>query len=512
MPVKPSGKAGGAGLLLGLDIGTSSIKASVLDSANGHCLGSASAPPSEMAVNSPHAGFAEQDPEEWWTNVRTVIAELGERLHGRLADVTAIGITYQMHGLVLVDKDFSVLRPAIIWCDSRAVEIGHQARQDLGEAVCRGRLLNSPGNFTASKLRWVMQHEPTIYGRAWKAMLPGDYIAARLTGEVATTASGLSKMILWDYAEGSPATAVLDYFGIAPELLPSLAPTFGEQGRLRKIIADELGLRAGIPVTYRAGDQPNNAFALSALEPGEVAATAGTSGVVYGICDAPSCDSDYRVNTFLHVNHRPDAPRLGVLLCLNGCGILNRWCRHQLMGGDFSYEAMNRLASETSAGIGGTPQYCPMETARSARWATAILAPRSTDCPLMCTPARMCCAPRRKGLYSRLFTVWKSWGGWVCRRAQFARGTRTSSGVSLFVQMFATLSGATVEVFATDGLQGAARGAGIGAGVYSGFKEAFSLLQVIQRFESNARLRPDCILAYENWRSILEQTLEKMPD
>ena len=295
-----------ADFLLGFDVGSSSVKASLLDVSSGKAAASASSPETEMAIQAPRPGWAEQDPEAWWTHAAACVAKLKARVPEAVKRIAAIGISYQMHGLVLAGRDGRVQRPAIIWCDGRAVPYGERAFRDIGGETCLGRLLNSPGNFTAAKLAWVKENEPEVYGRLWKVFLPGDYLAFRMTGEAATTASGLSEAILWDSSREEPAGFLLDYFGFDRGLFPSLVPTFGEQGRLTASAAAELGLAAGIPVSYRAGDQPNNALSLGVLEPGELAATAGTSGVVYGIADAPVSDPRSRINTFV-----PRQPRGG---------------------------------------------------------------------------------------------------------------------------------------------------------------------------------------------------------
>jgi xylulokinase len=307
-----------------------------------------------------------------------------------------------MHGLVVVDKQRNVLRPSIIWCDSRAVAIGDKAFAEIGEEKSLAHFLNSPGNFTASKLKWVKEHEPQLYSRIDKIMLPGDYLALCLTGEICTTASGLSEGILWDYQSESPASLLLDYYGISAQLLPRIAPTFAVQGEVTEAVAQELGFTAGTPVAYRAGDQPNNAFSLNVLEPGELAATAGTSGVVYGITDQKNYDLKSRVNTFLHVNHTANQPRYGTLLCVNGTGILNRWLKNMVMGENANgsaYVEMNKLASQAPIGSQG------LVTIPYGNGAERSLEINCWDLlytawTLICTAKHICCAQPRKELFS----------------------------------------------------------------------------------------------------------------
>lgn len=330
-------------LLLGIDLGSSSVKVSVMEGKTGECRASAFYPKDEMKIIASKPGWAEQDPEAWWSNLKAAVADCNKQLGDEKKRIGAIGISYQMHGLVVVDKDFKVLRPSIIWCDGRAVEYGEKAFKTLGKDFCLSRLLNSPGNFTATKLAWVKENEPELFGRIHKIMLPGDYFAMRLTGELLTTYSGLSEGIFWDFPGNSVSGELLDNLGFSPDLLAKAVPSFSEQGTLLKKIAGELDLPEGIPVSYRAGDQPNNALSLNVLEPGEVAATAGTSGVIYGVTDQKKFDPLSRVNTFLHVNHSEVKPRLGVLLCINGTGILNSWLRRNT-GNNLSYDQMNEMA------------------------------------------------------------------------------------------------------------------------------------------------------------------------
>ncbi|HSF45964.1 MAG TPA: FGGY family carbohydrate kinase, partial [Chitinophagaceae bacterium] len=325
---------------LGFDIGSSSVKAALLDIESGTASAIAFSPSSEMPMAAPHPGFAEQDPDMWWTELLNAVALLKKKINWAPEEVKAIGISYQMHGLVCVDKNMKPLRPSIIWCDSRAVPYGNEATATLGEAFVLKHYLNSPGNFTASKLKWVKENEPWIYEQIYKIMLPGDYIAARLTGDIVTTVSGLSEGIMWDFSNAGVATELLSHYGIGQDLLAAQVPTFGIQGRVRAAEAGMIGVEAGIPVSYRAGDQPNNAWSLNVLEPGEVAATAGTSGVVYGVTDNINFDPKSRVNSFAHVNHMDPATRLGILLCVNGTGILNSWLRKNFFSG-LGYEEMN---------------------------------------------------------------------------------------------------------------------------------------------------------------------------
>ncbi len=331
---------------LGYDIGSSSIKAALVDAESNKPIKVVQYPESEMDIISRRQGWAEQNPEVWWENIIQATRKLFADLESKYRDgVLGIGISYQMHGLVLVDKDQNVLRPSIIWCDSRAVEIGNELFEKLGPQKCLDHLLNSPGNFTASKLKWVKDNEPEIYNRIHKLMLPGDYIAMKFTGELNTTVCGLSEGMMWDFKENNPASFLFEEFGIHESMIPEVMDVFSNQGELSTVIADLLGLPAGIPVGYRSGDQPNNAMSLGVLNAGEVAATGGTSGVVYGVVDQLSYDEDSRVNSFAHVNHCADNPKIGILLCINGAGIQYRWVKQQMANDGTSYVDMERMIS-----------------------------------------------------------------------------------------------------------------------------------------------------------------------
>ena len=336
--------------LLGIDLGSSSVKAALVETDTGRVAATGQYPATEMTIDAPQPGWAEQDPAAWWDAAQRAVKSAMAQADVGHDTVQAIGIGYQMHGLVCLDADQNALRPSIIWCDSRAITIGDEAFEALGASYCLPHLLNSPGNFTASKLRWVQQNEPEVFAKIDRICLHGDYLAAKLTGEVATTVSGLSEGMFWDFAEGRPSQALLDHYGIPESLLADRVPTFGDQGKLTAEAAAALGLAAGTPVTYRAGDQPNNALSLNVLNAGEVAATAGTSGVVYGVSDQVQYDPQSRINSFAHVNHPTEADpskreaRIGLLLCINGTGIANAWAT-RLVGGEHDYAAHHGLAA-----------------------------------------------------------------------------------------------------------------------------------------------------------------------
>ncbi len=338
---------------IGYDLGSSSVKAALIDAKTGNSIGVSQYPEQEMKIISLQSGWAEQDPELWWTNIAKVTKKLLSQTGISADKINGIGLAYQMHGLVLVDKNHTVLRPSIIWCDSRAVGIGNQTFIEIGKDKCISNLLNSPGNFTLSKLKWVQENEPEIYTKIHKFLLPGDYIALKFTGGTTTTISGLSEGIMWDFKQNKPADWLFEHLDISTDLIPTLVPTFSNQGSLTQQAADTLGLTKGIPLLYRAGDQPNNALSLNALNPGEIAATGGTSGVVYAITDNTKTKESLRINNFAHVNYSQEKPRIGKLLNINGAGIQYSWMKNNIALPNQSFSEMNALAAKVPVGSEG---------------------------------------------------------------------------------------------------------------------------------------------------------------
>ncbi len=491
--------------LLGYDVGSSSVKATLVEAESGKVMGSATSPEREMGMLTPESGWAEQDPAGWWKHLVNATQELIRKPGVDPAGIRAIGISYQMHGLVLVDRDKNVLRPSIIWCDSRAVDIGEKAFASLGGNTALTHLLNSPGNFTASKLKWVMDNEPELYDRVDKFMLPGDYIAMKMTGEVKTTIPGLSEGILWDFLEKDIAGMVLDEYGINRERIPDLVDTFGIQGELTAMAADELGLPEGISVSYRAGDQPNNAFSLNVLNPGEIAATAGTSGVIFGLIDQPEYDPQSRVNTFVHVNHSTREPRYGILLCINGTGILNSWLKHHT--GDIDYDEMNALASEIPVGSQG------LKILPFGNGAERVLGNREQGGSIhglnfnVHKKAHLLRAAQ-EGIVFAL-----KYGFDIMKRIGMEMNVVRAGNANMFLspvfrQAFVNTTNTVVELYDTDGSQGAARGAGVGAGIYADFGEAFNGLQLIQRIEPDKSMIDQYTDEYKQWLNILNRNLK----
>ena len=502
--------------LLGYDLGSSSVKASLVNAETGQAVASAQSPSEEMPMLAVKPGWAEQDPEMWWEHVVKSTQACLKKAGVQAGDIEAIGISYQMHGLVCVDKNQKALRPSIIWCDSRAVEIGNDAFRQLGEKYCLERLLNSPGNFTASKLKWVKDNEPAVYAQIYKVMLPGDFIAMRLTGEIVTTASGLSEGMLWDYDKNTSPERLLNFYGIDASLLANVVPTFSVQGKLKKSIAETLGLKEGTPIAYRAGDQPNNAFSLNVLNPGETAATAGTSGVIYSVTDKNAYDTKSRVNTFIHVNNRAavgatrNNPQLrnGVLLCINGTGILNSWLRKNMrsVGAPYEYDTINKISAEAPVGADG------LVVLPFGNGAERVLENKNINSSfhgLNFNRHQQSHVFRaaQEGIVFALkygFDVLQDMG----LKTNVIRAGNANMFLSpLFREAFVNTIDARLELYDTDGAKGAALGAGVGAGVYDSFEEAFKGLKVIRSEEPAEKLKTPYAEAYKNWVKHLQSII-----
>jgi xylulokinase len=493
--------------LIGYDIGSSSVKASILEVSTGNCIASAFYPKVEMEIKAVKPGWAEQNPDTWWLNLKLATKEILSASKINPADIKGIGISYQMHGLVTIDKNKNPLRPSIIWCDSRAVSIGEKAFNELGAETCLGHLMNSPGNFTASKLKWVKDNEPEIYKNIYKIMLPGDYIAMKLTGNICTTASGLSEGMFWDFKADSTAKFLIDYYGFDPSFIPEVLPTFSNQGEVSAEAASELGLKKGIPVSYRAGDQPNNAFSLNVLNPGEIAATAGTSGVVYGVSSEIKYDPQSRVNTFAHVNHDKKNVRLGVLLCINGTGILNSWTRKNTGYAEVSYGDINTEADKIAAGSEG------IVILPFGNGAERMLGNKNIGCHIgnlnfnVHSNKHLLRAAQEGIVFSFHYgmEIMKTTG---IDPKIIRAGNANMFLSSIFREALASITGATIELYNTDGSQGAARGAGVGAGIYKSFGEAFSGLKKLQTIVPDQMKKQKYTEAYENWKKYLDTNLK----
>ena len=492
-------------LLLGIDVGTSSVKVSIIDADTQQCMVSARYPETETGIVSNGPGWAEQSPEMWWLHVQEAILKAHSSQKYDPKDIGAIGIGYQMHGLVITDKDQHVLRDSIIWCDSRAVSIGNKAFKSIGERNCLSSLLNSPGNFTASKLAWVKENEPHIYEQAAACMLPGDFIAMKFTGEITTTVSALSEGVFWDFSKDRLSDDIFSYFGFSHSLVPEVRKVFGEHGRLKADVAGNLSLKPGIPVSYKAGDQLNNALSLNVLQPGEIAATAGTSGVIYSVSDTLAYDSQSRVNTFAHVNHTNDHKRLGILLCINGTGIMNNWIR-QATGAHLDYAQMNDAAAQVAEGSDGL-YVLPFGNGAERMLNNQTVGAHLQNIDLnRHTPAHLYRATQEGIAFSFRYglDIMRENG----LKPSVIRAGRANLFLSdVFIHAFVNTLNTPVELYACDGSVGAAIGAGLGAGIYTDEKDAFANMQCLQYIEPSNSVDYDAL--YQGWKALLDQRLEK---
>lgn len=488
--------------LLGFDVGSSSVKASLVDADSGVCMASAFYPEKEAPIIAVKSGWAEQDPQMWWNYAKLSLKKVMDYASVTGEDIKAIGISYQMHGLVCVDKQMQVLRPSIIWCDSRAVPYGEKAFEEIGSDKCLSHLLNSPGNFTAAKLAWVKDNEPELFERIYKVMLPGDYIAMKLSGVINTTISGLSEGMFWDFKNKETAGFLLDYFGFDRCVIADIVPTFGVQCEVCASAAEELGLKVGTPISYRAGDQPNNALSLNVFNPGEIASTAGTSGVVYGVLGDVNYDRHSRVNTFAHVNYTKDVNRLGVLLCINGTGILNAWIRRNVAPEGISYSEMNEIMSTVPIGSEGVT-IIPF-----GNGAERVLENKEVGCSIHGInfnkhgKAHVMRAAQEGIVFSFCYgmEVMHQMGMDI---KKIHAGKANMFFSDIFRNTLAGVSGATIELYETDGSVGAAKGAGLGCGIYKDNNEAFASLKKLAVIEPDEKHRGEYLEAYSLWKEKL---------
>jgi len=485
--------------LLGIDVGTSSIKVAVVEASTQKSVATANYPDREAEIKSLKTGWAEQAPEDWWYSVQQAILKLNATGKFNPKNIRAIGISYQMHGLVVVDKNQHALRDSIIWCDSRAVELGQQAFENIGQNHCLAHLLNSPGNFTASKLAWVKQNEPNIYSQIDKIMLPGDFIAMKLSGSVTTSISALSEGIFWDFKSNTISNDVVNYYGLDTAHIPEIRPLFSVHGELKSDVANALGLTAGIPIAYKSGDQPNNALSLNVLKPGEVAATAGTSGVIYGVGDSLKCDPQSRVNTFAHVNYTEENPYTGVLLCINGTGSMYRWAKNNFAP-QMSYPEINALSAKSPYGSKG------LKVLPFGNGAERMLNNQFTGAQFLNIDLNIHHQPEIFRAVQEGIAFSFRHGLDIMRENGIAPTVIRAGHANLFLsevfaQTFVNVTGVPVELYESDGSIGAALGAGIGSGIFKNAEEAFS------NHEKRSELKPQGETGYEeiyqDWKKIL---------
>ena len=345
----------------------------------------------------------------------------------------------------------------------------------------------------------MKENEPEIYAQIDKIMLPGDYIAMRLSGgDKKTTVSGLSEGMFWDFKNNEVSKDVMNYFGFSENLIAEIVPTFSVQSTVCQAIADELGIPVGTPISYRGGDQPNNALSLNVMKPGEIAATGGTSGVVYGVLGEVNYDKLSRVNTFAHVNHgEGGATRLGVLLCINGTGILNAWMRRTVAPEGMSYPEMNDLAETAPIGADG------LTVIPFGNGAERVLQNENVGASIhginfnIHKKAFLIRAAHEGIAFSFAYgmQIMKDMGMEI---STIKAGHANMFLSPLFCRTLASVTGATIELYETDGSVGAAYGAGIGAGIYKDSDEAFKTLNHMATIKPEADCAP-YKAAYDLW-------------
>jgi xylulokinase len=485
-------------LLLGIDLGTSSVKVSVIDASNGKVMATAQHPEIEAAIISHQPGWAEQSPNQWWHDVKAAILKLHATGAYKPSDIGAIGIAYQMHGLVLVDSNQNVIRDSIIWCDNRAVALGEKAFETIGHNYCLTHLLNSPGNFTASKLAWVKQNEPEHYTQIHKMMLPGDFIAMKLTGEITTTIAALSEGMFWDFKNNCLSNEVMDYYGLDAQHIPAIKNVFDTHGYVTEHIASELGISKGIPVTYKAGDQQNNALSLNVLNPGEVAATAGTSAVIYAVSDSLQADTASRVNSFAHVNHTQEHNSIGVLLCINGAGISNSWMKNKM--GASSYNQMNALAASVAPGSDGVA-VLPFGNGSERMLHNKNIGAHILGLDFNRHQAAHLFRAVQEGVVFAMQFGFKVLQQNGVQPTVIRAGKANMYLSDVFVDCFVNTLGVPLELYHTDGSKGAAIGAGYGAKVYATIEEAFVNSKPLTTIAPSANT--NYTEAYQNWEQQL---------
>jgi len=490
---------------IGFDIGSSSVKVALVNALSGKKIIALHEPQEEMAITALQSDWAEQDPNSWWEYVCKATKRVIREAKVSAKEISGIGISYQMHGLVVVDKAGVPLRDSIIWCDSRAVDIGNKAFEDLGEEKCASNLLNSPGNFTASKLKWVKDNESELYKKIYKYMLPGDYIAYKLTGEMNTTKNGLSEGILWDYKEDKVADWLLDYYGINPSLTPTIVQNFTNQGEVDEKGSQESGIPIGTPVIYRAGDQPNNALSLNILKPGDVAATGGTSGVIYAVTDILKSKESSRINNFAHVNYTPKSTNVGKLLCINGAGIMYRWLRNNF--GEESYEAMNKKASKVAVGSEGVV-VIPFGNGAERMLNSKNIGTHFINLNLNQHSSSHLCRSALEGIAFSFVYGMEILKDDNAKINVIRAGNDNLFRSEIFSNTLATLIGHEIEIYNTTGSVGAARACGLTDGNFEKFGKNITENDHVMTFVPLKNKEPYEV-AYQHWKMELENFLNR---
>jgi len=489
---------------IGYDLGSSFVKIALLDSKTNKQVSLIKEPSSEMKIISLKDNWAEQDPELWWKYICDGTKKLINKTKINKDHIKAIGISYQMHGLVLLDNKKKLLRNSIIWCDSRAVNIGNKAEKEIGIEKFRENLLNSPGNFTASKLKWVKEKEPDLYKRVKYFMLPGDYIAFKLTGEISTTINGLSEAILWDFKSNSSADWLLDYFEIDKNFVPQVVNNFEEQGRINKKASEESGLPLNIPVKYRAGDQPNNALSLNVLNPGEIAATAGTSGVLFSLTDILKTNEISRINHFAHVNYSKKSPVVGKLLCINGTGIQYKWLRE--ITNEKEYNKMNKIMKDVPVGCEGLINF-PFGNGAERIFNNKIIGSHFINLNFnKHGKAHL----YRSAIEGIAFSF--AYGIELMKEDQslinvIKAGNDNLFQSKVFVETLCSIIGNNIQIFNTNGAIGAARASTIEGNNFDYFKKSSTGNDLVSEYEPKNN-NEEYILAYEKWKKELNKKIK----
>ena len=489
---------------IGYDLGSSFVKIALLDSKTNKQVSLIKEPSSEMKIISLKDNWAEQDPKLWWKYICDGTKKLINKTKINKDQIKAIGISYQMHGLVLLDNKKKLLRNSIIWCDSRAVNIGNKAEKEIGIEKFRENLLNSPGNFTASKLKWVKEKEPDLYKRVKYFMLPGDYIAFKLTGEISTTINGLSEGILWDFKSNSSADWLLDYFEIDKNFVPQVVNNFEEQGRINKKASEESGLPLNIPVKYRAGDQPNNALSLNVLNPGEIAATAGTSGVLFSLTDILKTNEISRINHFAHVNYSKKSPVVGKLLCINGTGIQYKWLRE--ITNEKEYNKMNKIMKDVPVGCEGLINF-PFGNGAERIFNNKIIGSHFINLNFnKHGKAHL----YRSAIEGIAFSF--AYGIELMKEDQslinvIKAGNDNLFQSKVFVETLCSIIGNNIQIYNTNGAIGAARASTIEGNNFDYFKISSTGNDLVSEYEPK-NSNEEYILAYEKWKKELNKKIK----
>jgi xylulokinase len=338
--------------LLGIDTGTSGTRAVLLDAA-GRVASSATA--EHAPISSLRPGWAEQDPHGWWNAACRAIPECLARAGVSPGEIDGIGLTGQMHGLVLLGSDSEVLRPSIIWCDQRT----EAECRAITEKVGAQRLIELTANpavtgFTLPKIWWVQKNEPELWGRVRTILLPKDYVRFRLTGARAIDVADASGTLLLDVVNRRWSAPMMEISKLSEDLLPRVFESQEVASHISEEGARATGLRAGIPVVAGAGDQAAGAVGMGIVRPGAVSATIGTSGVVFAATASPLLDPKGRIHTFCHAVPK----RWHVMGVTQAAGFSLRWFRDQFgiassYAGDFARDAYDSLMDEAGAVPGG---------------------------------------------------------------------------------------------------------------------------------------------------------------